>query len=261
MPAPPGYSPSQLVMDDQFPGVTLNSNYWNDFLAGAGGRWRGPNGYSATGTVTHDTWFSPSEVTVDHGLSLGLADSSTYAADGWLTVGGVVSTWDKVNITSGYVQVKAKFPDCDEGQWPAIWLLPNNALSGDDEIDMMEGGMLPEPYGYTAGTDPNDAFMPNWHEPDGVQPLVLSDTKPLAMPTNDAYHVYGMQLVAGQVMNFYIDGQLYASTTADIPSEPWCLILMNAYATANAAGYHTSGNPATDATGSLQVAEVQIYSG
>ncbi len=233
-------------------------------MAAGGGRWNGPDGATATGTSTHQTWFSPAEVSVNNGLSLGLRYDPTYAADGWTTQGGVVTTWNKFSFTSGYVQISAEMPDSSTGQWPAIWLLPNNAPTGgsggDEEIDMHEGGMIPTGYGYPSGTPFNNVLLPNYHEPDNVQPMVLSATAQASTPLDSGYHTYGMQVIGGQSVKFYLDGRLYATVTQGVTNEAWCIIMWNAFATANTAGYHSVGDPQTDATGTLKVAEVQVYS-
>src|SRR6516164_11209360 len=71
--APPaGYSAGQLIFHDQFSGTSLNSAHWNTFMTGQGGIWnsRGlPAGDSATGTRSHQTYFSPAQVTVHNGLT------------------------------------------------------------------------------------------------------------------------------------------------------------------------------------------------
>ena len=85
MSAPPGYTSTQLIFDDQFTGTTLNTTKWNTFMAGQGSRWRGPDGYSATGTNTHQTFFDPARVVVNNGLSITMTYDPTYSADGWNT--------------------------------------------------------------------------------------------------------------------------------------------------------------------------------
>lgn len=255
MAAPAGYSASQLVFDDQFSGSSLDTSNWFPGLDTGG-----PTGYGATGTTTHETYFSPSQVSVDNGLNLGLAYDPTYASSGWTTVGGcVTSNW---SITGGYVQVRAKMPDASAGQWPAIWLVPTNQ-SDPPEIDMMEDGFLPDETGAPAGTSPNFDYAPNYHEPDGTTPIQFEPGATWWSTDLTQWNTYGIQVepVAGTV-KFYLNGNLMATQVGAVPDIPWTLILWNAFSTPTQSLYHTVGGTGSGLSGnnSMQIAEVQAYS-
>jgi len=273
MSAPPGYTNQQLIFDDQFTGTTLDTTKWNTFMAGQGsgpsGHWGpsaynwGPgNNFTATGTTTHQTFFDPARVVVNNGLSLTMTYDPTYAAGGWNTRSGCISTWNKFTFTSGFVQVKAEFPDSTAGQWPAIWLLPNNAPNGggngDEEIDMHEGGFLPNETGAPSNTPINNNYAPNYHQPSGAQVLSFAGAN-LSADLSGGYHIYGMQVTAGQSVTFYLDGTPVAQTNIGVTTEPWEIVIWNAFATSAASGYHTTGNASALTPSTLHVAEVQVY--
>jgi len=105
IPPPVGYSANQLVLDDQFPGTSLNSATWNSAMSGQGdAAWNTqglPAGDSAAGTQSHQTFFSPSQVTVNNGLTLTMVPDSKYSSLGYKYRSGVVTTADKFTLRSG----------------------------------------------------------------------------------------------------------------------------------------------------------------
>ena len=265
---PPGYTIGQRVFDDQFQGTTLNASKWNTFLAGEGGsNWNSgglPSGWSGTGG-TGQTAYNPTNVVVDNGLSLNLSYNNTYSSLGYHTEGGVISTFNKFTFTSGYVQVRAEMPDTTDGQWPAIWLLPNGtpngASGGSEEIDMHEGGMAPSGYGWPSNLPVNQAYAPNYHQPNNAQTISLAgDTPPSAL--NTSYHTYGMELIAGKSIKFYLDGVLMATQTVNITTEPWELIINLAEVASGVGLWHqpAPSNISTLPASTLKISEVQVYS-
>jgi beta-glucanase (GH16 family) len=270
MSAPPGYTSQQLIFDDQFKGTTLDTSKWTAGMAGQGspGWWSGydwgaGNHFTATGTTTHQTFFDPARVVVNNGLSITMSYDPTYAAGGWTTRSGCISTYNKFTFTSGYVQVRAEMPDSSSGQWPAIWLLPNGAPNGGgtgaEEIDMEEGGFLPDETGMPSNTPVNNNFAPNYHNPNGTDTISPAGAVS-SSPLDTGFHTYGMELVAGKSVKFYLDGKFVTEQPIGITTEPWEIIIWNAFATSNTSGYHTVGNPSTLAPSTLKVAEVQVYS-
>ena len=126
-------------------------------------------------------------------------------------------------------------PDSTAGQWPAIWFLPNDApaggSNGDEELDMHEGGFLPDETGMPSNTPINNNFAPNYHQPSGA--AVISPAGSVSSgPLDTGYHIYGMEIIAGKSAKFYLDGALVTQTTVGIPTEPWELVIWNAFATA-----------------------------
>lgn len=255
MPPPTGYRASQLSLDDQFSGTTLNTNNWfPGYTTG------GPIGFGATGTATHQTYFDPNEVVVDNGLSLNLVYDDTYASDGWNTRGGCLTS--KFTVTSGYVQVRAKMPDSQAGEWPAIWLVPTDA-SDPPEIDMMEAGFLPDETGAPNETNPNFNYAPNYHEPSGAQPLQFKPGANWSSTELTQWNTYGMEVdPAAQTVKFYFNGVLMAEQQGAVPDIPWTLILWNAFSAPTQSGYHTVGGTGSGLTGNnaMDVSEVQVYS-
>ena len=147
MAPPAGYSAGQLIFDDQFSGTSLNSAHWNTVMGGQGGPTWNPDGLpagdSAAGTHSHQTYFSPSQVTVNHGLTLTMVPDTKYSSLGYGYRSGVVTTYDKFTLRSGYVQIKAKMSDASQGGWPAIWFIDPSSGGGSQEIDLQEGGFTP----------------------------------------------------------------------------------------------------------------------
>ena len=95
--APPvGYSAGQLILDDQFLGTSLNSAYWNTAMSGQGDAvWNTeglPAGDSAAGNQSQQTYFSPSQVTVNNGLTLTMVPDTKYSSLGYRYRSGVVTT-------------------------------------------------------------------------------------------------------------------------------------------------------------------------
>ena len=254
MPPPPGYTGSQLIFEDQFAGNTLDSSKWTTYMAGQGGScWNCsglPAGDSAAGTGTHETYFSPSQDVVNGGLSLDMVPDFSHS--GYLTRSGVVTTYQRFSLTSGYIQIKAQLPDSSGGGWPAIWLLDPNGDGNSQEIDLQEGGFT-SGTGLPAGTPENEVFVSTYHARLGVQSS-FSYATPTAMDTGE--HVYGIEYLPGQSIKTYFDGKLVGDWTTDISTAPYELILWNAQASGAAGGYHTSGSPNTS---TMTVAEVQAY--
>jgi beta-glucanase (GH16 family) len=260
---PPGYTASQLTFDDQFKGTSLDTSKWTSSLAGEGGaNWNGgglPRGWSGTGS-TGQTAYNPANVVVDNGLSLDLDYNDTYSSLGYNTEGGVISTFNKFTFTSGYVQVRAEMPDVSDGQWPAIWLLPNGATTGSEEIDMDEGGMAPSGYGWPSTLPIDQTYAPNYHQPDNAQTISLAGDAPPS-DLSSSYHTYGMKLDAGKSVTFYVDGTLMATQTLGITEEPWEIIINMAEVAHGIGLWHqpAPNDISTLPTSTLKVAEVQVY--
>ncbi len=254
---PPGYTSRQFVFDDQFSGNTLDSSKWTTYMAGQGGAfWNGgglASGDSAAGTGTHETYFSPEQDTVNGGLSLSMVPDMSHSNLGYTTRSGVVTSYQKWSLATGYVQIEAQLPDSSAGGWPAIWLLDPNGDGSNQEIDLQEGGFT-SGTGLPTGTPENDVFVSTYHTPSGAQSS-FSYATPTAMNTGE--HVYGVEYLPGQSIKTYFDGQLVGDWTTDISTLPYELVLWNAQASSGAGAYHTSGSPNTS---TMTVAEVQAYS-
>lgn len=258
MPAPVGYSAGQLVFDDQFPGPSLNSAHWNAFMTGQGDQvWNSaglPAGDSAAGAHFHQTFFSPSQVTVNDGLTLTMVPDAKYSSLGYGYRSGVVTTGEKFALRSGYVQIKAKMSDASQGGWPAIWFIDPSSADGSQEIDLQEGGFTPNSVGRPAGTPENNLFVSTYHTPSGDQ-SEFSYVTP--KPMNAGFNTYGMEYIPGRSIKTYFNGTLVGSWTQNISTTPYEIVIWNAQAAPNTSGFHTTGESANPSV--LKVAEVQVY--
>jgi beta-glucanase (GH16 family) len=258
MPPPAGYSAGQLIFDDQFSGTALNSAHWNAFMGAQGDAvWNSaglPAGDSAAGTQVHQTYFSPSQVTVNNGLTLTMVPDTKYSSLGYGYRSGVVTTGDKFTLRSGYVQIKAKMSDAVKGGWPAIWFLDPNGGGRSQEIDLQEGGFTPKGVGLPTRTPENNIFVSTYHTPSGSQSDFSYATP---KPMNAGFNIYGMEYIPGRSIKTYFNGRLVGSWTKNISTTPYEIIIWNAQASANTSGYHTTGTSPNPSD--LTVAEVQAY--
>jgi beta-glucanase (GH16 family) len=257
MAPPAGYSSNQLIFDDQFSGTSLNPAHWNTAMSGQGnGLWNPqglPAGDSAAGS-SHQTFFSPSQVSVNNGLTLAMVHDSRYSSLGYGTRSGVVTTYDKFTLQSGYVQIKAKMSDAATGGWPAIWFIDPNGGGGSQEIDLQEGGFTAKSVGLPNRTPENNIFVSTYHTPSGSQSDFTYVTR---KPMNAGFNIYGMQYIPGRSIKTYFNGRLVGSWTQNISTTPYEIVIWNAQASPNTSGFHTTG--ASPDPSDLSVAEVQAY--
>jgi beta-glucanase (GH16 family) len=257
MTPPAGYSADQLIFDDRFLGTSLDSAYWNTFMSGQGGVWNSdglPAGDSAAGNQYQQTYFSPSQVTVNNGLTLTMVPDTKYSSLGYRYRSGVVTTHDKFTLRSGYVQIKAKMSDASRGGWSAIWFIDPSSRGGSQEIDLQEGGFTANSVGLPNGTPENNIFVSTYHTPSGSQ----SDfTYATPKPMNAGFNIYGMQYIPGRSIKTYFNGRLVGSWTQNISTTPYEIVIWNTQASLNASGFHTTGESPDPSD--LSVAEVQVY--
>jgi hypothetical protein len=262
--APAGYSTANLTFDDMFNGPILNTNAggWSNGFTGSS---PGPIGAGHTGTVTHQTYFSPNEVTVNNGLNLGLDYDTTYTSSGFNTRGGAISS--KWTINSGYVQVRARFESSLAGQGPGIWLSSFTAGSGAAEIDMHEAGFLYNETGAPPGTSPDFNYAMNFHQVNGTQGVAYQPGVNWYNTDLTKYNTYGMEVnpsaPGGGTVKYYLNGTLMAVQTGNVPNIAWTLFIWNAFYTPTQSGYHTVGGTGSGLSvgdNLTQVSEVQVYS-
>jgi beta-glucanase (GH16 family) len=258
MAPPAGYSAGQLIFNDQFSGTSLNSAHWNTFMSGQGNQtWNSdglPAGDSAAGTHFHQNYFSPSQVTVNDGLTLTMAPDTKYSSLGYRYRSGVVTTDGKFALRSGYVQIKAKMPDASTGGWPALWFIDPNGGGGSQEIDLQEGGFIPGGAALPGGTPENRVFVSTYHTPSDTQSDFSYVTR---KPMNAGFNTYGMEYIPGRSIKTYFNGRLVGSWTKNISTTPYEMVIWNTQASANTSGFHTTGE--SPSPSDLRVAEVQAY--
>ena len=258
MAPPAGYSASQLIFDDQFSGTSLNSAHWNTFMGGQGGQFWSADGLpaadSAAGTFFHQTYFSPSQVRVNDGLTLTMVPDIKYSSLGYRYRSGVVTTDHKFALRGGYVQIKAKMSDASLGGWPGIWFIHPSSGGGAQEIDLQEGGFTPTTAGLPSSTPENNIFVSTYHTASGSQ-SDFSFVTP--KPMTAGFNIYGMQYIPGRSIKTYFNGRLVGSWTRSISTTPYEIVIWNTQASVNASGFHTTGESPNPSD--LTVAEVQAY--
>ncbi len=270
MSSPAGYNSSEKILDDDFSGTRLDTSVWNTYIGANGNVWddlgQFPSPYSGPNTPssTNAEFYSPSQVSVDNGLTLTAQRSSAESGLGLSWVSGVVSTEGKFSLPAGgwYVQVKAEMPDSSQGLWPAIWFMPDSSSSSVPEIDLFEGGW--------AGSDPDSLMHTDYgggvSEYDDYRDTVYNTGTDL----DDGYNVYGIQFTPGVGVNYYFNGQLMFQQLAADPggvvsdlnsggSGTYEIILELQMATQGDSGWHTVPT-STSPGGSMKIAEVQAYS-
>ena len=264
MSPPAGYASQQRNFDDQFSGTTLDSSKWVTQLGAAGAVWNNfgelPLPYSADNSVANGgpgddiTMYSPSQVSVDNGLTLTAQRNTNQYTSTYPWISGVVTTEGKFTMPAGdwYVQVKAQMPDTSQGMWPAIWFLCGVSCPDDNELDGYGGGFL-------VGSDnPNVLMTSDFFADQGQQ----QNTPNIGTDVSAGYNVYGVQFIPGQSITAYFNGQqvwqVLASSGVTIASEPYQLMMNLQVAGSPTSSWHTVANSNTP-TSSMKIAEIQVY--
>lgn len=249
-PQPPaGYSTAQLLFQDEFTSPALDTAKWRPWLGDAQyGRWgnRGdlPAPYSGPnqpdfGIHYNDPYYYgyATKIARIHmrkvvtGLRL-IATPSTHFSP-YLWASACVTSYGLMELPAagGYVQVRARMPDCNHGMWPGIWMLAQGA----PEIDLMEGG-------YLKGSVPvNQVLSANFHAPGASQTII--DT---GIGLNLDFHLYGCEYRPGESVIIYFDGNAVATYTTGVPAAGprYQLLLDLEVAGPTAAGWHTVADAA-----------------
>lgn len=248
MATPPGYSSSNLLMDDTF--SSLNTNTWSDIMGGPCPRVGAWGGYGTEPVIASGGGVT---LTNDNGVSvLNTCNPNT---------GQNLFTFPS---TGFYVQVNFKVTDTSNGFWPAIWF---PAASGapsnhEHEIDLYEGGFLSSyPINDTLEGNYGGSTSATYGDPDGFDQWF--DNAP---DTTQNFTALGVEFVPGQHVNFYVgqgaNRQLVLSdtNTANIGSfSDYNLVMTPQGAPCSGSGnngWHSCGN----GNGSMKIAEVQVYS-
>lgn len=260
MSAPSGYS--NEIFDDTFSGTTLNSSKWIPEMSDPGTIWCGADNIPCNGINSevgpagqyNAEYGSSSEVSVDNGLTLNAQRSSAIPDYTW--VAGYISTYNKFDFSSGYVQIRAKMPDSSTGAWPSIWFMQSSAACGSKGCDAMGGELdLQESGTLCSNSNVNYCMASN--------PNITGDSQNHIDTGEDlsaGYHVYGMKYVPGKSIAFYLDGKQEAQFTSNIPTGSYDIILSETMAQ-NGTGWHTSVSSSTPSplAPPFQVSEVQVW--
>jgi|UPI0004897829 hypothetical protein len=251
LPAPAGYSSSQLVGEDKFTASSLTATKWNPWLGQNGNRWTGgnkplPSPYSSeTLSVSpyNAEYYDPSRVDTGGGLKITASPSTKFSGYKWGS-GFVSSTGHKEMIlpaTGGYVQITAKLPDGSSGAWPCFWFLGEGSNSHQN-VDWE--------FGYSKA--PNSAMALGVNDKTVAMPVASVDL-------SKGYHSYGTKYVPGKSFTFYLDNKQIASTPTS-NTGAFELTIGLQMATAAATGWHTVADP-TKHPGphTLSVSDVRVY--
>jgi beta-glucanase (GH16 family) len=266
MRAPAGYSSQQMIFDDQFSGTSLDTTKWNSYLGAQGVVWddhgRLATPYSGPNTFTNQAaaMFGPSQVSVNHGLTLTAERNTNAYASVYPWLSGAVTTEGKFSLptTGWYVQAKIKVPDMTQGMWPSMWFLPSKSGTPFNEIDFVQGGFI------EGGGLVNQSPLGTGYFPTGQSKPVDESIPDVGFDATARYHTYGIQWKPGRSIKGFVDGKLvWTVTQAQVPggivAQPYEIVLSLQVATASDAAFHTLPT-ATSPGGAMKVAEVQAYS-
>ena len=249
---------SSLKFCDDFSGTSLSSANWNTYItskAANGFPWNdNGTGGSSEGCDNDAEYYLPSQVSVSNGLTLTASRQTTAGVCGGVSTfawrSGVVSTYNHFQFKGGYAEFTMQAPS-GNGMWPGLWMLPGpGGTNGDDfEIDVQEGGYLPNPANQQT----------TWH-------LHGSTTNGGTVNANAdltaGYHTYAVYWVAGQSITWYIDGRQIARLTSSqtaIPNEPMELIMTLNVANSNTSGWHTVYDNTTPNNNNMKIASVRVW--
>lgn len=268
--AVPGSDPAttgwRRVFSTDFPGRQLAASDWNPFITSAAAEglpWNSDGqGGSAPANGRHllDLEYDlPSQVHVDHGLEIVAERRPTPGMLlGRPTVypwrSGAVSTYAKLALDGGFLEVVAKMPT-GPGLWPGVFLLPGPARAGHPdrhEIDLFEGG-------YVKGSSDPAENMAWWvHDGNAKQGGVTN----VGTDLSSGFHTYGIDWVPGRSVTWYFDGRRVGRVTSaeiPIPDEPMELIIDLQVANAAAGSFHSQVGPATPSRATMVVRAVRAY--
>ena len=261
LPAPAGFTASNLVFSDNFSGGSLNASSWNTYMASSQyGVWfpnvSGGSALARPGSYNSE-YDMPSQVSVNNGLTLTAVRQSITTANGTYPVtSGVVTTYGNMEFDGGYLQISMKEPGGD-GSWPSLWMLPGKSAgnaSDNFEIDIQEGGMT------DGSANPNDVLAYHLHNWGGGG--TFGGVVNTGVDLTAGYNTYAINWVPGKSITWYLNGQAVAEITsaqAPIPNEPMELIMSNEVASSSASGWHTTLDSSTPQSMPMQIGDVQLY--
>lgn len=128
MPPPPGYTAADLVFADSFCGSGLDATKWTSYIDGFNDNGQlalplsGPNG-----NEDELEYWSPSQVSVQDGLTITATPDATKMQLGYTVKSGVITSVNSKQFTHGgpsgrtFVQVRARTPARD-GMWAQVSL-------------------------------------------------------------------------------------------------------------------------------------------
>jgi hypothetical protein len=239
---PAGYTANLLTFEDRFLNSNLDTTKWIPQIADQNGIWRQsvPAPYSASNSGGNNAeFYDPQHAITGGGLNLVATRDTSFAGYSWRS--GCISSHGLFYLRSGYVQVRARFPDSSSGMWAAI-----NFFEGGSNIGIASGFL-------GGSSNPNRNVFGNLLSPGNSQ--VVFDT---GEDLSADYHVYGMEYRPGSSIKMYIDGKLFATYTNNVPTGAYEIVLNLAVAQ-NAASWHTMPSGSTLSPSEFDVSDVQVY--
>jgi beta-glucanase (GH16 family) len=191
-----------LVWQEEFNGTSLDATSWTPIV--------GPWPYN-----DERQYYSAAAITVANGR--GTITSTNVPQGGRLYTSGRMDTNGKREFLFGRFELRARLPRT-QGLWPAFWLLPA-ADQWPPEIDIME--ML--------GHEPNRVYGSNhWGNP----PTSTYQTTPYQLTTTNpnfatTYNTFSCDWMPDRI-DFYVNGNLYATHRSRVPQEPMYIIVNTA---------------------------------
>lgn len=188
----------QLTWSDEFGGALLDSS-----------KWTAAN--QAGNTNNELQYYSPDEVYIENGLLRLRSQRRNFGGRQYTS--GLVRTRDKFFQQYGRFEARIRVPS-GQGIWPAFWMLPQ-AGQWPPEIDILE----------VKGQEPTRTYQTHhW----GVWPNVSSNGNTYVGPNfAQDFHTFAVEWFPNRI-DWYLDGANVFSSSANIPQEPFYIILNTA---------------------------------
>lgn len=231
-----GIAPATFAQSPDVPGWRL---VWSDEFIGAAldpDKWNAEN--VAWPYNSELQFYRPQQATVGDGVLRIEADRQAYGGRDYISAR--INTRGHLDQQYGRFEARMILP-AGQGFWPAFWLLPSTD-AWPPELDIME----------LIGSNPNTVyFTQHWGTVQNVMSYGITWTGP---NFTTGYHNFALEWSPNRV-DWFVDGILRHTSTANFPHEPMYVILNLAV------GGHLPGNPnaSTPFPSSMLVDWVRVY--
>jgi hypothetical protein len=262
MSPPSGFTTANLLLEDNFPGTSLDTTKWTVGIGVGSSLWQNNGklgaGYSGANMpgAASVALYNASQVSISSSICTIEATpySGTYASQGYQWLSGALTSLNHFTIpTSGisqwFFQVKCQMPDVSAGMWPAIWFLPSDSSQ---ELDGHEGGWQPNQtsHNYPANTQMHSEIF------SGSNPQAIWQM-PGGADMSAGYHIYGVNFTPGTGVKLYVDNTLVSTIAATgSVAKAYSILLTLQVAAASTNGWHTTGGTSNQF---WLIDEVQLY--
>jgi len=241
---PPSTMDMHLILDATFKGTKLDTSIWDTCYPWANAS-LGCTNYGNSDLHEVEWYLSAQDRVMSGALHLiaepvpvmGTNQSGLPELYPWRS--GMVTTYDHVDFTYGYVQVVARLP-AGPYFWPALWLGAAN-LQWPPEIDILE---------LWGENTPLEAGM-FYHPKHGAMIGVTRRTANLSK----GWHTFALNWEPGS-LSWYIDGKLLFRVTNNVPKQPMYFIAN--LAVTKGANSALGGSPVSSAA-QLVIRSVKIW--